>query len=68
MNNIFYIPIRYSIFIPKSGASVNEMQNWILNKETGRFELSEEVQSERNKTKQKALFDFHTKEINESRK
>lgn len=39
-------------------------QNWILNKATGRFELYEDYESERNKTKQKALFDFHMEEIN----
>ena len=39
-------------------------QNWILNKETGKYELFEEVESERNATKQKALFDYHMEEIN----
>ena len=38
-------------------------QNWILNKETGRFELAEDVQSDRNKTKQKALFDYNIERV-----
>ena len=39
-------------------------QNWILNKETGRFELFEEYEAERTKTKQKALLEYNLARIN----
>lgn len=42
-------------------------QNWILNKETGQYELFEDYETEKNRTKQKALFDYNIKKIEEQK-
>lgn len=39
------------------------MQNWILNKETGRYELFEDNEKEQAKKVQKALFDYHMESL-----
>ena len=37
------------------------MQNWILNKETGRYEILEDSEKDRNKKRQMAIFEYINK-------
>lgn len=39
------------------------MQKWVINKETGMYEMFGDYEKEQNKKKQKALFDYNVERI-----